>query len=116
MRELLFLLLALALIVGGGWALFQQIQEQQRTIRELTARIESGERLAKSADEATTKVIERQTVILREADRGKAEIAQAVGAGEVVPPDVWRATRDAIERMRGQAGSAPSDRDPGVAS
>jgi hypothetical protein len=116
MREFLFLLLAAAVIGGGGWALLERLKAQDALIKDLRARVETGDRLAQSEDRATTEVIERQTVILRERDRAKDEITQAVGSSAVVPAPVWSAARIAIERMRQQAHPGPADRNAGLAS
>jgi hypothetical protein len=92
------------------------MQAQDALIKDLRARVETSDRLAQSEDRATSQVIERQTVILRERDRAKDEITQAMGSGAVVPAPVWSAARLAIERMREQTHPGPADRNAGLAS
>lgn len=115
MRTFVALLVLAAILSGGGWAVLERMRAQDRVISDLRSRVEAGDRLAQSSDRATSEVIERQTVILRERDHGKEQIAQAVGADALVPPDVWSAARLAIERLREQAHSGPADRDAGLA-
>ena len=110
MREFIILLILAAIVGGGGWATIQHMQRQERRIEELTKAIETQGRLAESAQRAAQEAAAKQTIIVRERDHAREEIQSAVGAGEMVPPDVWRATRDAILRMREQAGAASQDR------
>jgi len=116
LREFLFLLAVCAIVGGGGWAMVQHMQRQEKRIEELTQAIETQGRLVESAQRAAQEASARQTVIVRERDHAREEIKTAVGSGEMVPPDVWRATRDAIQRMRDQAGSAAQNRGGNAAS
>lgn len=116
MREFSIILIIAAILGGGGWAMLEHMQAQGRKIQALEARVEQAARLSKSEDEATTKVVERQTTVVREASRAKAQIAQIMGTDALVPADAWSVVRDAIERMRGQAGSGSDDRNADLAS
>lgn len=116
MRELIIIAILIGVLIFGGIFAWRRFEAQESTIRDLNKRIEEQTALAASAVRVAEENAKSQTIIIRERDRAREEITTAVGAGEVVPLDVWRATRGSIERMRREAGEDPAVADRGHVS